>query len=259
MANTDEPSPACGLCEKAIASETKIIVCYGCERPFHQVTICSGIPKSALPYVLGMRMWFCKNCELPCSKMFQGLSEVRKRLDNAEEIIGGLETRLKNLEDLPMSGVDIITELRLREEKKMNVVIKGIPEVLDGNPEARKKSDLKTVEDLMVALDVHCAASDIRFVYRIGKKESHSTNGKPRMIMVGLNDSRLRENVLRNAHLARKIPALKHVYVDPDLTKAQIQDDNEMRKEAAKRSESGNEIWRVKGIRGAGRLARLRN
>ncbi|TRY74014.1 hypothetical protein TCAL_14632 [Tigriopus californicus] len=191
--------------------------------------------------------------------MFQGLSEVRIRLDAMEENIENQGVRLSTLEKAPKyDNQEMIAELRLREEKPWNVIVKGIPEVNDESPENRKKFDLDRVKTFMVALDISLGQPDIRFLYRMGKRESDLSKEKPRMIILGLTDQKLRERILQNAHLARKTSEFKQVYVDPDLTKAQIQDDNEMRKEAAKRSESGNDIWKVKGLRGAGRLVKLR-
>ncbi|TRY81083.1 hypothetical protein TCAL_14474 [Tigriopus californicus] len=191
--------------------------------------------------------------------MFQGLSEVRIRLDAMEENIENQGARLSTLEKAPKyDNQEMITELRLREEKRWNVIVKGIPEVNDKNPENRNKFDLDRVKTFMAALDISLGQPDIHFLYRMGKRESDLNKERPRMIILGLTDQKLRERILRNAHLARKTSEFKQAYVDPDLTKAQIQDDNEMRKEAAKRSESGNDIWKVKGLRGARRLVKLR-
>lgn len=257
MAGLSNSGTACGVCDKLVTNEAKVIICCACEKPYHQLPSCSGIPKAALSYALGMKMWICKSCELPCAKMFQGLSEVKARMDAVEDSIKAHDDRIKSLEEGQTShNKDLIRELRYREEKKCNILIKGIPEEDNVDPNCRKESDSKTVQCLLGALDVQVGLSDVRFLYRLGKKDDAPDVRRPRAIMVGFKDVSTRDRVLQSSHRARDTTEFRNVYVDPDLTKAQIQDDAEMRREAKKRSESGNEEWRVKGIKGAGRLVR---
>lgn len=96
---------------------------------------------------------------------------------------------------------------------------------------------------------------DFRFMFRIGKK---NLDGKPRAILVGFRDESTRENILRRSHSIRASEKFRNVFIDPDLTKAQIQDHDNMRREALRRNESGNELWKVLGRKGAGRLVRVK-
>lgn len=249
----------CGECNKSMVNETKKVVCWGCDRPFHQTTSCSGIPKGALSYVLGQAMWFCKGCEIPCSRMFKGLCDVQTRLESAEQAISSNAERIKILEETPNPFHETITELRLREDKKYNVMIKGCVEATGLTNEERKNHDQNAILDIIRATGVDICEKDCRVVYRMGRKENEVTKGRPRMILVGLREATMRDKILECATNLRKSEIYHKIYIDPDLTKAQILDDEEMRKEAKRRSDSGNGSWRVVGRKGSGKLVRMKN
>lgn len=70
--------------------------------------------------------------------MFQGLTEVRARLEKAEDLLGKHGTRIEQLERAPNTLQSITTELRLREEKRNNLIIKGLPEAWGMHPNDKK-------------------------------------------------------------------------------------------------------------------------
>lgn len=96
-------------------------------------------------------------------------------------------------------------------------------------------------------------------MYRLGKAQDESDEDRrPRPIVVGLKEQKLKEQVLQNCHQVRKHADFQRVYIDPDLTRAQIQDDIDMRNEATKRTESGNGEWKAKGRKGLRRLVKVK-
>jgi hypothetical protein len=78
------------------------------------------------------------------------------------------------------------------------------------------------------------------------------------MLLVGLKSRDLRDTILQGSHKTKKNVEFRAVYIDPDLTKAQMEDKAELRREAQRRTESGNGQWRVKGRKGASRLTKIR-
>lgn len=129
--------------------------------------------------------------------------------------------------------VNIITELRTRQEKEKNLVIYGIDEDTDENPDAAGNAAITSLFNEVM----DCGETAIERSFRLGKPRG--VDEKPRPIKVFLRSVEHRELVLRNTSKIRNLPdehESKHIFVRADLTVMQRQ---ELQKERDQRRAEG--------------------
>jgi peptidoglycan hydrolase CwlO-like protein len=126
--------------------------------------------------------------------------------------------------------VNVLTEMKDREEKKLNVIINGVKE-----SSATEKTEVQAEENTLLdklfndmQLNPATTSENIHFKTRLGSKQP----GRERPFLVKFRDRRTRDDVLRNA---RKITT-PGVRIKPDLTKLQRQEDEKFKKQSTKKT-----------------------
>ena len=134
--------------------------------------------------------------------------------------------------------VEMKEEMREREERATNVVVYGVKESEETDPEKRKKHDAEKVKEMAAKIGVTTGELEVKF--RAGKKND-AANSKPRPMIVRVEDDETRENILRNARRLAREEEWKTVFVSEDLTWKQREEakaaEKKLREEAEKKTE----------------------
>ena len=141
--------------------------------------------------------------------------------------------------------VNVKLEEALKEEadkarKRTNIMIHNLPESEATDEEERKRYDkeecLKVFRD---HLGVVADQNDIVHVLRMGKRNDAAV--KPRLLRVILSSIEKKSNILTNAPKLKKSgnQSIKKLYITPDMTPKEMEEDTKIRKELTRRRAEG--------------------
>ena len=145
--------------------------------------------------------------------------EIRNQRETLEEMEARIEKKMRE-------------ELRERENRKLNLIMHGVPELganITSNKD-RMEKDKVECERIFIAMGARTRAQDLRFCRRIGERGEN-----PRPIVFGVDWETVKK------HLLEKARELRHTNYDsvtivPDLTKSQRRDEQDLRDEADQRN-----------------------
>ena len=153
------------------------------------------------------------------------------------------------------------TERKDREERSENVVVYGLAESERDEVEERKEFDKKKMLELTKEIGVE-VKGEVEVKFRAGKKRD---DGKPRPMIVRVEDEETRQKILANARRLARKDDWRRVFVSPDLTWQQREEAREeerkLRTEAERKTEEAKNEGRgggrfvVMGPRGRRRVA----
>ena len=203
--------------------------------------------------------------ELENKILHEKVDKNESKTDQVKQQVGGIEKEIDAGMQKAKEEVkeEMSTEMKNREERKMNIVVYGIEESDKEEAEERKKEDEKKVAEIATEIGV-ALKGKVEVKWRLGKKVQGET--KPRPMIVRMEDAESRTKLLAKARfLARNIdPAWKRVYLAPDLTWQQREEarkkEEELRKQAEKMTEEAakedgtGDTYRVIGTRGNRRI-----
>ena len=110
---------------------------------------------------------------------------------------------------------EITSEMKEIKEKSINIVLYGLEESKEEDAAKRRDDDMKKVMKMAEEIDVSMnGAVEIKF--RAGRKDEDT--GKPRPLIVKIEDDETREKILNNARKLSRKEEWKRVYISPDLT-----------------------------------------
>lgn len=176
-----------------------------------------------------------------------GLVEVEKEVENGME---------KAKEEVKLV---IKTEMKEREVRSNNIVVYGIPESNEADTDKRKEHDKKQVIEMMKVLEVE-TKGEVMVKYRAGKIRE---DGKGRPMVVKVKEDEEREKILSHARKLSGKPEWKSVFISPDMTWEQREEEKKvekrLREEAEKKTEDAKKDGKtggyiVVGRRGARRV-----
>ena len=191
-----------------------------------------------------------ENMEMKTDKVKEGLEGVEK------EVVSGMEKAKEEVKQ------DMGREMKEREERSQNIVLYGLEEPTAQTTEERKKEEKRRVEEVVREIGVE-ANGEIEVKFRAGKKMEGETGTRPRPLIVHVSDEETRERIFKGARNLSRVPAMKKVFVSPDLTWTQREEarkEEKQLKELAdkKTEEAKNEgksgKWIMIGQRGKRRL-----
>ena len=250
--------------------------CLICRLPFHHTVICAGvkskcnfvcrscanvvsssrngpgfpqrdnfdISSTLLQLVVKVTEVLTKNSEL--HDMVRELKDCNrsliKRIETLEEKSGDWSTGQKHL-SAPPCDVNALTssvtdELIERQGKELNLVVMGLSECntpVNGT-EVSEEDEKRQVTDLLQSIQVNNPS--ITRVFRMGRR----SEGRPRPIKVFCENKATRSNILTNAKKLSKLPEghrNRKVFIRPDLTKLQRNQDFVRRQEARQQPHNG--------------------
>lgn len=263
---SNKQNKKCGKCRKNVTSNQKGLNCEYCSVWFH--IECEEIGEEQYEFIRkqGEQLhWFCRGCNpkaLDVMKLVQGLKDkhdelqckieqLENKVETIEEVRGKFRERVNDVVR------EEIYEAKERESRITNVIIKNLEEIEDdviieddkdsddeteevetetGNGDDMvPKSDLDQVNHLLK--DV-LELNDV-VVEEVKRVPERKIDGKKRMIIATMKDKAMRDRVLKSAKKLRQIRDWDHVYLAPDLTKRDREQDYQLRQELKHRRETG--------------------
>ena len=273
----------CGKCDEHCAKNSKSVGCNLCDTWWHKD--CAGMDDDYFDQVIqtekmfGWTGYLCKICCKVSKLLNKDTKSLETKVTALEAENKALKLRLDALEKKQGEGEGNLTkvkeemtqakeevkkevkeELIERDERSDNLVIYGLKESEEEEAEERKKEDEEMVKKVAKQTGVTVEENDVEVKFRAGKKRE---DGKPRPLIIRMKDPEKREKILDGANKLGKKDEWKKVYVAPDMTAKQREDDrkkeDERKKEAEEKTkqahdEGKNGKWMVVGRRGRRRV-----
>ena len=238
----------CGECEREVKGNQKALKCDSCELWIH--LNCTNVDESVYNVIgegdsKGL-MWFCQNCESDVSVALKTYNEVKRRQD-------AIEAKLEKVSDLMlesakktdeiskrMDNVDKLIEVRVsdyfkdreeKERKKLNIIVHGVPESDKREPGDRKSEDTRVINKIFRELRVE---AEVENVIRLGRV----VENKKRLIKVVLRDSDKKREILANAKKLKNSEEFSRIFISPDMTKQEREQDKILRERLKNERES---------------------
>jgi hypothetical protein len=145
-------------------------------------------------------------------------------------------------------------EERERESRSHNIIIYRVPEV-DAKEERVKEDKTFCLELLNTVLEVDAQEAEFKF-FRLGKRDQ---NNRP--LMVQCREKTLKNRVMESLHkLKNAAPKFRNISVTHDLTINERAECKSLLLEAKDKQtqETGEYLWRVRGLPGQLKLVKLR-
>ena len=134
-----------------------------------------------------------------------------------------------------------------KERQKLNVVVHNLPEHDSPSASERAERDQELFRDIIkegLNLIIHPTRS-----FRVGKR----SDDKPRLLIVSLENTDTKTELLKMASELRHLSTWKRIYVTPDLTKKEREESKRLREELAARRLAGETDITIR----RGRIVRL--
>ena len=135
-------------------------------------------------------------------------------------------------------------EMKSRENNKGNIAVHGVDESKEKDVEKNRQEDLEVVKKIAAEIGVEMKG-EIRVRYRSGR----ITGGRPRPMIVAINDEETREAMLAKARFFARKDDWKKVFVSPDWTWGQREEmrkeEEKMREEADRKTEEAKSSGKV--------------
>lgn len=284
MAPASTKQWACLVCKENIKKSECSVPCQVCEEYTHPK--CSKMSNDLVQYLLDETndgndiSWTC----VPCKKVgkylnnkvkvvARKLEELEKRMTTMQEDHDKMKKDVEKNRDKGDNYVEqvkkvtaevkksIFTELRERKEKESNVLFHGVPEMDDANATGfdKKKYDMEWIVDIAGEMKVKMKEEDLKFCRRLGEKKSD----KVRPILVGLRSVQSKMECIKNGKMLNECGEDSDffgIYVVPDLTKQQREEEDEMARQVLKLNSelepdvALNSEWRLVGMKGEKRM-----
>ena len=245
----------------------------------------------------GRVSWTCASCLAFASKFNAKIREFDKRFSDVEESVANqatdvddikksvaaVETSLKALKDsvakatisanatdkskqATTSTTEVLKEMEERKARQSIVIIHGLSEadVTVKDKDERIRVDKEKISELLSEIEVDDDVDNLSFAKRLGARPKADSDA-PRPLRVGFKTAVQQSSVL---DAARKIDRkggseFAKVFVVPDITRLQRQEEDGLRKEADRlnaedKSDPKNSEWKVIGQRGKRRLVQFK-
>jgi hypothetical protein len=283
----------CGKCDAEVTGNS--VCCNSCELWFHAGCI-EGMSKEYFDNckktfeLQGFNAFLCKICrkvwtsmkkslkevkdemkemankivvlELEKETLAQKLEKIEMKADKMNDRVGGVEKEVATGMEKAKEEVkkDVRSEMTEREANASNVVLYGLEETKEADPAQWRAKEQKKVEEIIQKMGVEVQGEFI-VKHRAGKPREEGA--KPRPIVVKVADDEMRVNIFRNAPRLSRMDDTKKVYIAPDLTPQQRDEDRKaeakLKEEAARKNEEekkgpGVGRWVVVGARGRRRI-----
>ncbi|XP_052786446.1 uncharacterized protein LOC128221863 [Mya arenaria] len=262
----------CSKCEAVFVDiDDKLLECERCDKWF--CIQCAGMEPSVYSVMVANKNlhWFCHECEKPAltavksdkeieEKCAAYMSSLTAKIDCIEEKVEGKADKsvVKNLQErvvqLEKKGTDntsaiqqnsvseTIYEQREREFRARNLVIQNLPESSAEEPEERNKEDMGSVGELLKIIGITEEAV-VEKCMRIGKKEDDKT----RITKIIVNSVETKKAILKDAKRLKNETIYKEVFIGPDLTKMEREEQFNLRKELRDRKGNGEKDIFIRG------------
>ena len=134
---------------------------------------------------------------------------------------------------------EVVDEYVDRQRRKTNIIVNNMPEH-DGDTDDASQKDWMMIDRMFQRLHLKI---EVKKVSRIGRRQE----GKSRLLLVTLGSEELKWEALRVAKNLRQFDEYHGVYINPDLTKSEREQNRKLRDEVKGRRENGEDVVIYKG------------
>ena len=252
----------CNVCTKEIADKQSAMCCEYCLK-WHHIT-CVNMSKEVYDILFKETIdgisWYCQTCKDKAKEAISKVSSIEQQNKVIKEDVAELKEKVQNIEKTISIQVKESINSSIQEKddiqpRKLNLIIYGVPEH-DPNDENKSNwdNDAKIAEDTktissIITNELGVGLSPRNTIYdakRIGLKKADK---KPRAVRITFDSIETKRDVLSGAKKLRlsSHPLAKNMYIAPDLTKNQREQQNSLRDEMWKRRERGENVIIKKG------------
>lgn len=179
------------------------------------------------------------------------LREIRKNREEFTKEIQDLKKTMKDYTDKQVEETKnhIMEEMKHRFSNQRNIILNGISE--------EKEDVKKEVEVILKEICIQDTIADISTAFRLGKQQRNKT----RPVKVCFYSMSSAERALKNRSLLKE-KGLNNIFINEDLTKEQMKDLRDMKDEAKRMNERGEnlkngESWIIVGRRTNPRMKKI--
>ncbi len=244
----------CQVCSVEVKGQDKGVSCDFCQKWFHAkcVEITPELYKCMKKFDgsrLGTALhWYCKNCNIVVCKILPSISEIKLKQDKIETEVENLKKEVEQIKivlaenkksyaDAVKAGGEMaeiqgrqgcyvesdrkiqiqLFEVIEKEKKKNNLVIMGLPE-MDNDGDIKN-----TIGEILnyVTEEENC---EFEFMERIGKKGERA-----RPTRIKINNIASKIKILKNANRLKRNNQMDKIYITPDLTRKQQEEEKKLR------------------------------
>ena len=181
-------------------------------------------------------------------KINESIQQILLRLKSLEQANEDLKVENRQLkeemEDLKFGQKNTLLqtadELHARSLRVSNLILFGVPENSSGTIEDRKNHDTKFCETMFQELGIDENFDDL---YRIGKLKP----GSIRPLRLKCESVDQKRRILRSSKALKDNPEYRSVFVNPDRTPMQLENDKNLREELKRQRLDGNDVIIFRG------------
>jgi hypothetical protein len=243
----------CPICQTQVTT-SKSIECDKCRNWFHQK--CGGITNpefNLLSKSNSAICWYCEDCILKKKQGHEGAGNVDGKLDNILSILTGIDGRMRGMDNrianLEQQNVkqttyidnridvkvrDVVKEELDKDRRKLNLIIHGVEEITGGSASDSTANDQAQVQAVMEAVNPELPPAHSN-ILRLGEKK----DGRVRPIRISVDSFNTKKSILGKSKVLSQHMKFSRVYISPDLTMAEREENNKLRQELKTRRENG--------------------
>jgi hypothetical protein len=243
----------CPECSNHVSDTQKGLLCEAkrCNQWFHAQ--CAGIKNDQYNFLSKQKniKWYCDNCvdidensDTNIDKLSSQMNQVMNIMTNLVERLTRLEEKKSTkepelIEDIVKAKVtEVMEETKEREKRKLNLVFVNVNEEA-GTDEERNKRDVEKINSMVKKILPQETDIKITNPQRLGSRNAGS---RPRMLKVTVSSENVKWNILKNSNKinegSKKSPK-ERIYVNPDYTTQQREQNKKLRQELKDRIEKG--------------------
>ena len=155
-----------------------------------------------------------------------------------------LVNKERNMEEMIGQKVEqYLHEQKEKEDRRCNLIFHNLPESEEEEIECRKSHDIQQVNSILSELEVEF--TEIKQPTRLGKRATtQEGRAKPRLLRVTLGSTSTRKQALQKAKSLKtsQSEGWNKVYITPDLTYSERQENRKLRAELAARREKDSNL-----------------
>lgn len=171
-----------------------------------------------------------KENEIFCNNLQDNLQKQASQNHEIEHLKRSLETMATELPS------QIFEEFEKRHNRRTNIIVRGLPELQSGSLVERKDHDKAKIRELMLFLSED--QSLVSNISRIGRLRSDGH----RLVKITVANENTKWNMLQAAKRLKNSPVFAKVYLSPDLTPQQQQNQRYLQLQLKKRREEGEDV-----------------
>jgi FtsZ-binding cell division protein ZapB len=207
--------------------------------------------------------WFCKQCKEETRNTKGENEELKKENEKLKEENNMLKERLTilegRLEEMKMElKSEIVEEVKIqvmesikeeeeRKKRQKNLVIYRVKESRREQGSEREQDDMQFCQELFKE-GIKIENVKIEKVIRLGKVQNDGERERPRPILVKLEESKVKWEILKKARELRNanLEVHRETIIAPDLTPRERERDRELREELMQKRRCGESGWYIR-------------